>query len=258
MWPMPCGMTIPILRQQSSNLIGLRGARLDESLPGPMQRQHGLLLGVLDRHEAHVRPAHRLTDGFGIGHVVLVRLDIGLDELRGHQLHGVPERLQLPRPVMRAAARFHADQARRQVGEERHYLGALQLLLQHRLASLIDPMHLDHVLCQIDPNRRNLHLGRLSWLVEHSHIHLGTSMPLREGATIPLPAHHQPDRIDVRYRASSHHADEKLRVALDLPGSGIQADTGSREIMAPHPRRRTYRRTAGSHCLQGRRPGTRR
>ncbi len=65
-------------------------------------------------------PAHRFADGLGICGVTLVRLDVRLHELRGHQLYRVPERFQLPRPVMRAAARFHADQAWRQVGEERH------------------------------------------------------------------------------------------------------------------------------------------
>jgi hypothetical protein len=76
---------------------------------------------------------------------------------------------------MRAAAGFHADQAGRQVGEERRHLLALQRLLEHGFASFIHAMYLEHVLCQIDTNCRNLHLGRLSWLVvELSHLHFGT------------------------------------------------------------------------------------
>ncbi|MDP2829225.1 MAG: hypothetical protein Q8O37_11540, partial [Sulfuricellaceae bacterium] len=46
--------------------------------------------------------------------------------------------------------------------------------------------HLQNILCQIDPNCRNLHFGRLSSSVEISHLHFGTWMPLGEGATIPL------------------------------------------------------------------------
>ncbi|MDP2827307.1 MAG: hypothetical protein Q8O37_01740, partial [Sulfuricellaceae bacterium] len=45
---------------------------------------------------------------------------------------------------------------------------------------------LQNILCQIDPNCRNLHFGRLSSSVEISHLHFGTWMPLGEGATIPL------------------------------------------------------------------------
>src|SRR5882724_6436073 len=43
---------------------------------------------------------------FGIHHIILVRLLVGLHELRGHQLHRMPERLQLPRPVVGAATGF--------------------------------------------------------------------------------------------------------------------------------------------------------
>jgi hypothetical protein len=138
-------------------------------------------------NEAHIGTAHRFADRFGICGVVLVRLDVRFDELRGHQLYGMPERFQLPRPVMRAAARFHADQAGWQGGEKRRYLLALERLPEHGLASFIHAMYLEHVLCQIDTNCRNLHLGRLSYLlVEISHLHFGTQMPFREGATIPL------------------------------------------------------------------------
>jgi len=42
----------------------------------------GLLLGGLDRHKAHPRPAHRLADRLGIGGIVLVARHIRLDPLR--------------------------------------------------------------------------------------------------------------------------------------------------------------------------------
>ena len=84
------------------------------------------------------------------------------DELRGDQLHHMTQLLDRPRPVVRPATGFHTHQARRQVGEEGGYLVAPELFPQHRLALLIDPMHLHNVFCQIQPDCRNLHHGRLS------------------------------------------------------------------------------------------------
>lgn len=46
-------------------------------------------------------------------------------------------------------------------------------------------MHLEHVLCQINTNRRNLHLGRPSVKWSNQHFHFGTPMPLRVGVSIP-------------------------------------------------------------------------
>jgi hypothetical protein len=47
------------------------------------------------------------------------------------------------------------------------------------------------------------------------------------------------DRVDVRHRAPAYYAHAQLRVATNLPGSGIQADRVSRENMAAHQRPRT-------------------
>jgi hypothetical protein len=41
--------------------------------------------------------------------------------------------------MVRAATRFHAHPAHRQVGEKRGHLVTLELFFQHRLTSLIDP-----------------------------------------------------------------------------------------------------------------------
>ena len=58
---------------------------------------------------------------------------------------------------MGAAARFHADQTRFQVGEITQHLGTLQLLAYSDLAALIYPVDLKNILCQINANCRNLH-----------------------------------------------------------------------------------------------------
>src|SRR6185312_9445613 len=90
-------------------------------------------------------------------------------------------------PVVRTRARCHADRARRQIGEEGQYLRTLKLLLQPRLAARVHAMHLEHVLCQINSNRRNLHSGRLLSCEWSSHnFHSGTSMPYREGGDHPI------------------------------------------------------------------------
>ncbi|MCY1563191.1 hypothetical protein D9M68_1006880 [compost metagenome] len=54
--------------------------------------------------------------------------------------------LQLARPVVGSAASFHANQARRQIGEEGNHLVALELLLQYGLAVSVDAVNLEEVL----------------------------------------------------------------------------------------------------------------
>lgn len=148
------------LTQQPADLVRLRGARPHESPPDPVQGKDRLLLNVLHRDEAHVRPPDRFANDLCVGRIVLVGLDVGLDELRGHQPHRVAHALQLSTPVVRATASLHANQARRQVEEERGHLIAPQLLLQDRLAVLVDAVDLEHVLRQVDANSRDLHGGR--------------------------------------------------------------------------------------------------
>jgi hypothetical protein len=97
-------------REQTTDLIRLRGARLHKPLARPMQGQYRLLLYRFDRHEPHIGSLHRLADRFGIACIALVRLHVRLHELRCHQLHRVSEAQQLMCPVMRARARFHPDQ----------------------------------------------------------------------------------------------------------------------------------------------------
>jgi hypothetical protein len=92
---------------------------------------------------------------------MLVGLDVGLDVWRRHQARVMAEPDQLARPVVRPAAGLEADQAARQIGEERQHLAACQPLPQHHLAACIDAVHLEHALGNVQPDRGNLHLGRL-------------------------------------------------------------------------------------------------
>jgi len=130
---------------------------------------------------------HCFGDRLGVGDVVLVRLHVGFDELRCHQAHGMTEPLQCAGPVMGTGASLHADQAWRQVREERRHLITPKLLAQHRSAALIDRVYLEHALCQIDANSRNLHGGRPFpvQVVAHTST-LALRCRLRVGASIPL------------------------------------------------------------------------
>lgn len=42
----------------------------------------GQFVRCFNRHEVHVRTAHGLANGFGIGRIVLVGFDVMCDELR--------------------------------------------------------------------------------------------------------------------------------------------------------------------------------
>ena len=82
-----------------------------------MQHEERLLLLMLDRHEPHAGPLHRLAASLGVGGIVLVALDVRLHISRWHQVHLVAQRDQFPRPVMRCRTGLHANQARRPVAE---------------------------------------------------------------------------------------------------------------------------------------------
>src|SRR2546425_3880213 len=152
-----------------------------------MQTQQSLLLNGLDRHKAHVLPTDRFANRFRVARIIFIRLHVRFHDLCGDELHSVAEFAELARPEMRAAAGLHPDQARPQLGEEIHHLRTLQGLAQHRLTLLADPVDLKDILCQIKPNRRNVHRGRscrFEWLRNTSTLaHL---MPCRAGASMPL------------------------------------------------------------------------
>ncbi len=152
-----------------------------------MHRQYRLLLDALHRHEAHVRPTHRLTDRFGIGDIIFIRLHVRLNKLRCNKPYRMSKALQRTGPVMRTGAGLDPNHTRRQISKKYGYLRSSQLLAQYRLTPFIDPMHLEHVLRQINPDRCNLHGGRsypFKWL--HEHFHFGTLMPFSGGGVHPI------------------------------------------------------------------------
>ena len=157
----PCRATRPGSLRERTIGAADRGPLTHQQITGAMDGQRRLLLLRLDRHKAHRRAGHRLADRRGIGRIVLVALEIGLDVLRRHQPHLVPERTDLTRPVVRRGTSLDPDQASGQTGKEAQDLAAPQRLAHHDLARAIDCVHLKHLLSQIEADRGNLAHG---WL----------------------------------------------------------------------------------------------
>ena len=112
----------------------------------PVQHHRALLLRRFDPDEPHGRTRHRLADRLGIGSVVLAPFDIRLHILRRHQLHVVPQRDQLARPVMRRRTCLYPDQAWRQLCEKLQHPAPRQSLAKHSLTINIHTVHLKHAL----------------------------------------------------------------------------------------------------------------
>jgi hypothetical protein len=89
--------------------IDHRGLLADEELASAMQHQATLLLGRLGLDKPHVGPGDRLTDGLGIGGIILLPLDVRLHISWRHQAHGMAKRLELTRPMMRRGAGLDPD-----------------------------------------------------------------------------------------------------------------------------------------------------
>jgi len=71
----------------------------------------------------------------------------------------MPQAAQSPRPVVGAAAGFHADDCGRQVGEEFEQLAVTQGLLQGYLAMRIGAAHTENVLGQVNSLGSSIHDG---------------------------------------------------------------------------------------------------
>jgi hypothetical protein len=170
------------LRQQPSDAVDGGSALLNEPLAGAVHEQLRLLLDALGRNEPHIGPPDGLADGKRIGRVVLAALAreaVGHHELGRHQAHRVTMAREQPRPVMRARARFHADQARRQGRDQLKQLGASDAgTNQHRTARIIHAMHGKNVLGEIDSQSDNSHgLPLSNELMRYRTSHRGTSLP---------------------------------------------------------------------------------
>ncbi len=148
-----------MLMQERPQCVHIRGALTDQALPATEDRRARLLLDRLWRHKAHLGLAARDDDRLGVSGIVLLTFDEGAHVLRCNQLHLVPERLHLARPVVRAAASLKKDQAGLLPGHEHRELLSRELFTKLDLSCPQRAMDLENILCQIDPDHHILHLA---------------------------------------------------------------------------------------------------
>ena len=143
------------LGQQPTDAIDAGGAVLLDAFAQPVHAQHALLLDGLDGDKAHRRPRRRLADRRGVAGVVLAAralAAVGLDQLRPDDACVQTKRHELPRPVVRARAGLHGDdaaggQTNAPLDEPGSRYGAAG---QHTTAC-VHGMNLDHALGQVYP-----------------------------------------------------------------------------------------------------------
>ncbi len=75
----------PELGGVAADHVGQLGALTDQPPAFGGQHEVGPLLGGLDGHNAHRRPACHLAQRLGVGGVVLATLDVGFGDLRCYQ-----------------------------------------------------------------------------------------------------------------------------------------------------------------------------
>ena len=143
---------------------------------GPVPHQNRLLAGAFRRRKAHRRTRHRLTDRCRIRRVVLVGLDQGTERTEAGSAGPHGPALPFTRPSSaQSGAGVHADKTGRQSGEERPHLPAAQLPPQYRAPLTISTVNLEHRLCRIKPDRRNIHRGRSLCLEFKTKLHSGAT-----------------------------------------------------------------------------------
>ena len=100
-----------------------------------MERLNVELILALQLDEAHGRTRRRLGDALRVAIVVLLRLDVGSNILRGHQAHVVTVNGEDTTEMMGATASLHRDNARRKLRREADERLALHVTSQHDRAS---------------------------------------------------------------------------------------------------------------------------
>lgn len=127
-----------------------------------MQRLQIQLVRGLGRHELHRGALHGFGNRFGIIEVVLLSPAIGADIFGRHQPGIMTKRCEFAAQMMCADAGFHADQARRHIGEPHFHLATRPLLPQHHGAACIVAHDVERVLADIDAD----HGDSRYWLSE--------------------------------------------------------------------------------------------
>src|SRR5215469_13735939 len=111
---------------------------IDQPLPRAMERLDILLFECLLRHEPHIPLLYCGADRFGVIRIVLLAPDERLDVLRGHDLHRMPELLELPLPIESTGGSFDADEAWLQFAEDLQQLITPDPTYQCRASFAVD------------------------------------------------------------------------------------------------------------------------
>lgn len=183
-----------------------------------MQLAVALLLRRPYRHKAHGRASYRLADHFGVGGVVLVTLNVGLPILGWDQPDLVPQLDQLTTPMVGTAA-----------GLQRRQRAAVPSAQRPASADAggpcISAVHLEPVLCHVEPDSRNLRHGQPPQVVV---LTPGTMMP-QAGTDHPNGA---------ADHGGSCHASSHLRVPSttnSADGDDAACGSGSTPCRAARP-----------------------
>src|SRR4029077_70023 len=109
--------------------------------------------------------------------------DVGPHIGRRHQSHGMAERLELARPVMRRCAGLNPNDARRQLLEERQDIAAFELAADDHITVRVDAVDLKDRLRDIETDRHNAEWCRC-----------GRASPRSGGSRRAIPALHSRER----------------------------------------------------------------
>src|SRR5215813_14840631 len=175
----------PEFGKMGADRIDYSGLLADAQMARAVEHQAALLPERLGRHEPHVCSRDRFANGLSVCSIVLLPLDVGLHVGRWHQAHGMPQRSELARPMMRRSAGFDTDEARRQLLKEWQNVPALELAANDHITCRVNSVDLKNRLCDVEADCRDrLHIwllrivGALTAPTSH-----GTSMPVEEPPT---------------------------------------------------------------------------
>lgn len=165
-----------------------------------MQAQHRLLVFALCGDRAHVGLLNCRPDRSRVRGVGLVGLHERADELGMQQDRFMAQRTDLASPPVRTPARLQRHTARPAFGQKVDQFRPAETPVNDLPSLSIDPVHLEHPLCNVQSIRRSIHFGPSVPQVAASKLHFGTSMPFGSGG--PQFLTRQPRRAGVSIPSS--------------------------------------------------------
>mmetsp|Transcript_18371 Transcript_18371/g.29659 ORF Transcript_18371/g.29659 Transcript_18371/m.29659 type:complete len:311 (-) Transcript_18371:283-1215(-) len=140
----------PIFGQMCPNRIYELGALTDEQFAGAKQHGLGLLCFIFDGDGPHRWSRRSLRNGFSVNRIVLVAFDKGFHIKWRQEPNLMTGGARHTTPVMRRSARFHSDNAGRQLAERFLELSSRQFLPEFYITSLTGTADRERALGQIN------------------------------------------------------------------------------------------------------------